>query len=99
MRLEMDDSIDPFAPAVEAFAHPDDGVLGTIDHVRGARADEVAESFVFKGKGLQGAKKNRSKRIVRLSEAIKTLQQAMELLFVWISKNAQESSLGMTGLH
>src|SRR3954463_9852501 len=99
MRLKMDDGIDPFAPAVETFAHPDDGVLRTIGHVRSARADEVAEGFVFEGKGLQGAKENRCQRIVRLSEAIETLEQPMEFLFVRISENAHESGLGETRLH
>src|SRR4051812_33548890 len=99
MRLQMDDGINPFAPAIETFAHPDDGVLRTLGHVWSARADEVVEGFVFESKGLQGAKENRRQRIVGLSEAIETLQEPMEFLFVRISENAHESSLGMTGLH
>lgn len=99
MGLEMDDGVNPFAPAVEALAHPDNGMLGTVRHIGSSWADEITEGFVLEAQRLQGAEENGRQRIVRLSKAIETLQQSMELLFVRIAENFQKSGLGMAGLH
>lgn len=55
MRLEMDDCVNPFAPAVKAFAHPKGGMAGALFKVRRSRSDEIAEVFVLEGEGLQSA--------------------------------------------
>ena len=99
MGLEMDDCVNPFAPALEAFAHPERTVTRALGNIRGPRSNEIAKRFVLERKGLQGAKKNRGQRVVTLSEAIKALEQAMEFLLIRIPKYLQKPSLGMPLLH
>src|SRR6266496_3847554 len=95
----MDNGVDPFAPALQAFAHPFHALLRMLRDVGGARADEIAESFVLKRKSLQRAKENRGQWIIALSEAIEALEQAMKFLLVRIAKNSDEAGLRMTFLH
>ena len=99
MGLQMDDRVDPFAPAFKAFAHPEGSLARMLFNVRSARSNEVAKVFVLEGKRLQGAEQNSSERIIALRKAIEALQQPMQFFLVRIAEDSKETSLGMALLH